>query len=140
MSTAQKHQKYQNQNLSFLTFSGECFQLFVILSSPFSETQVLEFGDDSSIYASNVCHGLSSVFSIFLFILCHSFLCVFSLLCCAAIVCTCVLEAQCVSLREAWKRAWRAFRIDTGADHSGNNCSDLHCGRGRGYQKAPLRE
>lgn len=138
-------QKYQKQNLSFLTFGWGMFSN--ISHSFFSFLRnfyVLEFGEqsshDSSIYPRNNCHGLLrvcvclSVLSLPFFSLCFQFI----VLCCH-ILYLCVWGPVCEPW-EAWKRAWRAFRVDAGADHSGSNCSDLHCGRGRGRQKAPLGE
>lgn len=73
----------------------------------------------------------------------HSFLSIFCLVLGSQPLYLCVCTWVWGPVREpweAWEWAWRAFRFDAGADHSGNNCSHLHSGRGRGRHEAPLRE
>lgn len=142
---AQKPQKYQKQNLSFLTlgwgmFSNICHSFFSFLRN-FS---VLEFGEqsshDSSIYPSNVCHGLLSVCVFFLFFLCHSFLCVFSVLCCAATFCTCVFEARRVSLGKPGRGPGGLLDLTQVRIILEATVQISTMGGAGGIRKAPLRE
>lgn len=86
----------------FLLFAGECFQIFVILSSPFWETSPsLNLVNRAAMTAAFILATSATAYWVFV---CFSVLSLpflsscFSVLCCAATFCTCVFEARRVSL------------------------------------------